>query len=81
MLWRAGLRISEALAVTETELDPDRGAVLVRVGKGGRRREIGMDRWASEHYIPGSSSVPSFPWDRCGACSTARPVEPHVRRH
>ena len=34
MLWRAGLRISEALALNETDLDPDRGAVLVRHGKG-----------------------------------------------
>jgi site-specific recombinase XerD len=42
MLWRAGLRISEALALAEADLDPRRGAVLVRRGKGGRRREIGM---------------------------------------
>ncbi|MGH3267447.1 MAG: tyrosine-type recombinase/integrase, partial [Trebonia sp.] len=48
MLWRAGLRISEALALAETDLDPDRGAVMVRAGKGGRRREIGMDSWAFE---------------------------------
>ena len=34
MLWRAGLRVSEALALNETDLDPDRGAVLVRHGKG-----------------------------------------------
>jgi integrase len=35
ILWRAGLRISEALALTETDLDPKTGSVLVRVGKGG----------------------------------------------
>jgi len=34
MLWRAGLRISEALALNEADLNPDRGAVLVRHGKG-----------------------------------------------
>jgi integrase len=45
VLWRAGLRISEALALTETDLDPERGALLVRHGKGGKRREVGMDRW------------------------------------
>jgi site-specific recombinase XerD len=28
VLWRAGLRISEALALSETDLDPDRGALL-----------------------------------------------------
>ena len=34
VLWRAGLRISEALALTESDLDPKTGAVLVRSGKG-----------------------------------------------
>ncbi len=39
VLWRPGLRISEALALAESDLDPGRGAVLVRRGKGGKRRE------------------------------------------
>jgi site-specific recombinase XerC len=43
LLWRAGLRISEALALGESDLDRSRGAVLVRHGKGGKRREVGMD--------------------------------------
>ena len=34
VLWRAGLRISEALALAETDLDRQRGAVLVCAGKG-----------------------------------------------
>ena len=38
VLWRAGLRISEALALAESDLDARRGAVLVRRGKGGRPR-------------------------------------------
>jgi integrase len=50
ILWRAGLRIGEALDLAETDLDSGRGAVLVRKGKGGRRREVGMDRWAWQHY-------------------------------
>src|SRR4029453_5274341 len=45
VLWRAGLRISEALALAEGDLEPSRGAMLVRRGKGGRRREVGMDEW------------------------------------
>jgi integrase len=45
VLWRAGLRISEALDLAETDLDRARGAVVIRRGKGGRRREVGMDRW------------------------------------
>jgi hypothetical protein len=46
LLWRAGLRISEALGLQESDLDRARGAVLVRRGKGCKRREVGMDRWA-----------------------------------
>jgi site-specific recombinase XerD len=52
VLWRAGLRISEALALSESGLDPSRGAILVRRGKGGKRREVGMDRWAWEQLSP-----------------------------
>ena len=46
VLWRAGLRITEALALNETDLDPVRGSLVVRHGKGDKRREVGMDRWA-----------------------------------
>ena len=49
ILWRAGLRISKALALTETDLEPKTGSVLVRAGKGGKRRIVGMDDWAWEH--------------------------------
>ncbi len=52
MLWRAGLRISEALSLNETDLDPDRGGVLIRHGKGDKRREVGMDRWAWAQLEP-----------------------------
>ena len=52
VLWRAGLRISEALALAETDLDARRGAVLVRRGKGDKRREVGMDGWAWEQLQP-----------------------------
>jgi integrase len=41
--WRAGLRIHEALALAEHDLDARRGSLLVRHGKGGRRREVAMD--------------------------------------
>jgi site-specific recombinase XerD len=52
IMWRAGLRISEALALTETDLDRQRGAVLIRAGKGVRRREVGMDRWGWDRLDP-----------------------------
>ena len=49
VLWRAGLRISEALALTESDVDPRRGSVLVRQGKSNKRREAGMDDWGFDH--------------------------------
>src|SRR5215208_2635090 len=52
VLWRAGLRISEAVDLGEGDLDPARGALLVRRGKGGKRREVGMDEWGWEHLRP-----------------------------
>ncbi len=52
VLWRAGLRISEALDLREHDLEPGRGALLVREGKDGRRREVGMDDWGWEQLRP-----------------------------
>ena len=52
VLWRAGLRIAEALALTETDLEPGQGSLLVRSGKGGRRRVVGMDAWGWEQLRP-----------------------------
>jgi site-specific recombinase XerD len=52
LLWRAGLRISEALPLRESDLDSSRGAILIRRGKGGKRREVGMDRWAWNQLDP-----------------------------
>jgi site-specific recombinase XerD len=46
VLWRAGLRIHEALSLIESDLDQRRGSVLVRHGKNDRRRQVGMDAWA-----------------------------------
>jgi site-specific recombinase XerD len=52
VLWRVELRISEALALGEADLDSRRGSLPVRRGKGGRRREVGMDDWAWEQLQP-----------------------------
>ena len=46
VLWRAGLRIHEALTLTETDLNGRRGSLLIHHGKGDRRRDVGMDPWA-----------------------------------
>ena len=64
VLWRAGLRIHEALALTEADLDARRGAVLVRRGKGGRRCEVGMDDWAwdqLQHWLSVRVELPVGP--------------------
>jgi site-specific recombinase XerD len=52
VLWRGGLRVQEALGLGERDLDPHRGSLLVRHGKGGHRREIGMDTWGWEQLQP-----------------------------
>src|SRR3984957_3328420 len=48
VLWRAGLRISEALALNETDIETARGSLLIRRGKGDKRREAGMDPFGFE---------------------------------
>ena len=52
LLWRAGLRIHEAFALNESDLDRRRRSLLVCRGKGGRRREVGIDDWAREQLAP-----------------------------
>jgi hypothetical protein len=61
MLWRGGLRVQEARALSEHDLDPQRGSVLVRHGKGGRRREVGMDGWGRENLRPWIFRTRSLP--------------------
>src|SRR5262249_14797525 len=48
VLWRGGLRISEALALNETDVDERRGSLLIRHGKGDKRRQAGMDEFGFE---------------------------------
>jgi Phage integrase family len=72
IMWRAGLRIQEALALAEGDLDQRRGSLLVRRGKGGRRREVGMDAWGGKNCSPGLTRGASSQWVRCCALSTAR---------
>lgn len=48
VLWRTGLRISEFLALHERDLNRRDYSVLVRRGKGGKSRVVGMDDWGWE---------------------------------
>ena len=48
--------------------------MLVREGKGGRRREVGMDEWGWEQLRPWLARELRCRSGRCSASSTARPV-------
>ena len=52
LLWRSGLRISEALALHEHDLNEREHSILVRSGKGGKRRLIGMDDFGWQELRP-----------------------------
>lgn len=84
VLWRAGLRIQEALSLTEVDLDEQRGALLVRNGKGGKRREVGMDQWGFEQLRPwlGSQQARDFasPVDVLVVVGTPPPPASRSRR-
>ncbi len=63
ILWRGGLRIQEALSLTESDLDQRRGGVLIRFGKGGRAEKSASTRGrgtnTSHHGWPNASSCRS----------------------
>ena len=81
VLWRGGLRISEALALTESDIDAARGSLLIRHGKGDKRREAGMDQFGFEQLGAWLGLTASrSPSVRCSASSTARPVAAAGRR-
>jgi site-specific recombinase XerD len=45
VLYRTGMRVSELADLTERDLDPTQGTILIRHGKGDRSRLVGMDAW------------------------------------
>lgn len=46
VLWRAGLRCAEALAIRPSDIDFKDGSVRVLHGKGDKARTVGVDDWA-----------------------------------
>lgn len=52
VLWRTGIRISEALALEPRDLDRATMAVTIRRGKGGKRRITVMDEWGWTQIQP-----------------------------
>ena len=73
VLWRGGLRISEALALNETDIDERRGSLLIRHGKGDKRREAGMDQFGFEQLAAWLAHRVYCRQDRCCASSTDPP--------
>jgi site-specific recombinase XerD len=68
VMYRAGLRLSEALALKPKDIDPDAGTVTVLHGKGDKRRVVGLDpgsmaillRWVDkrhEYSLTGRSTL------------------------
>jgi hypothetical protein len=62
----ADCAFSEALALTESDVDARRGSVLVRHGKGDKRREA-WTTGASSTSALASSDASSCPSGRCSA--------------
>ncbi len=68
VLWRGGLRVSEALALAPRDIDVAACALAVRHGKGDRHRTVGMDpaafglleRWLEQRRRLGLSRAPVF---------------------
>jgi integrase len=66
LLWRAGLRISEALALHESDLDGGRGTVLVPAGRAASAARSGWTAGPGITSRRGLSYAASF---RLGSCS------------
>jgi len=81
VLWRSGLRISEALALELRDIDMQAGTLRVRHGKGDKSRTVGVDeqtsallaRWLDRRrrLSPGAGRRCSAPWP---AAASTRPM-------
>lgn len=72
VLWRAGLRIKEALSLTEVDLDEARGRCLCATA---RAANVARSAWTvggGSSRARGSSRAPSCRWARCSASSRDR---------
>lgn len=87
VLYRGGLRISEALDLRPVDVDPDAGSVRVLHGKGRKARLVGIDpgamavilRWRDRRREIGFRSGPLF-CTLAGARLSDRYVRPLVAR-
>lgn len=64
VLWRAGLRVSEAINLLPKDFDPRKGTLRVHNGKGGKARTVGIDpqavavlgQWMAARALEGIST-------------------------
>lgn len=61
VLWRAGIRCSEALDLAEPDLNEREHSILIRRGKGDKRRLIGMDDLGWRELAPWLEERASLP--------------------
>ncbi len=85
LLYRAGLRINEALSLYPKDLELADGSVRVLNGKGGRSRTIGLDPGAAaiiEAWLDARSRINLDPTGRCPVSPGGRhPVFCTLRGH
>lgn len=48
----SSVRVAISGLLNKTNLDARRGSIVVRRGKGGKRREVGMDAWGWDQITP-----------------------------
>jgi integrase len=80
VLWRGGLRIQEALALGERDLDHRRGSLLVRNGKGGRPTGgRGRARTSASSFAGSPPKRASGAASRHASCATPAPSSSPAR--
>ncbi len=78
VLYRAGLRISEALALRPKDVDPAVGSIAVLHGKGDRHRVVGIDAIALDivdQWLRHRDSLGHPPTDALFCTSTGRQMD------
>jgi len=81
LLYRAGLRINEALSLYPKDLDLNDGCIRVLNGKGGRSRTVGLDPGAAAVISVGSTRGPaSVSTQPAKAASPSRAATPSSAR-
>lgn len=88
LMYRTGMRVSEMLDLTESDLNDD-GTILIRHGKGDKMRLVGMDAWGWQELeqwleirrtLPPGLLVPQVKRPRAGQRWAASDLRRQMRR-